>query len=208
MSGPACPSCGAPLPARNPGVVASACAYCDTIVTWDADAARDSGRKSRLPQGFTRLYTGATGTLRDRAFTVLGRVRYSYGRGFWDEWAISIDGTDALTWITEDDHELAAEVGKARIEVGTPKDLKVGATVRVDGHEYLIEEVGQAECVGIEGQLPSDILPGEVYRYADGSTRDGVRTIGIEWDDDVPMVFTGRWVAHGDLRLDDEGVEW
>ena len=48
----------------------------------------------------------------------------------------------------------------------------------------------------------------EVYRYADGSTKDGVRTIGIEWDDELPMVFTGRWVAHEDIRLDDEGAEW
>ena len=99
------------------------------------------------------------------------------------------------------------EVGKARIEVGTPKDLKVGATVRVDGHEYLIEEVGQAECVGIEGQLPSDILPGEVYRYADGSTPgrgpapSASRTTTCPW-------CTGRLGRPRRPPAGRQGVEW
>src|SRR5690606_1867940 len=111
VSGIGCPSCGAPLPTRNPGVVVAVCAYCHTAVSWDADAVRASGLRSRLPQGFTRLYTGASGMLDGRHFVVLGRIRYGWSRGFWDEWCCRLDDGEDL-WITEDDHELAAETGR------------------------------------------------------------------------------------------------
>ena len=136
MSEASCPSCGAPLPTRNPGVVAAACAYCGTLVTWDAEAIADSGHKSRLPTGFTRLYTGATGTLSGARFTVLGRVRYRTDRARWDEWAVQLDevppGSDGVTWITEDDHELAVEAGRQRVPLRAD-DVSVGARVELLG---------------------------------------------------------------------------
>lgn len=206
-----CPSCGAPLPTRNPGVVATVCEYCNTLVTWDADAARDSGKKSRLPTGFTRLYTGATGALKGKRFTVMGRVRYSTDGALWDEWAVRFDdtppGSDGVTWITEDDHELAVENGRQRVDLSADSVL-VGRQLDLLGHTFVIEEVGEAHCEGVEGQLPKGIFPGERYRYADGTTPDGRHTVGIEWDDGQPMVFVGRWANPAEIELDDEGVDW
>ena len=211
MSEASCPSCGAPLPTRNPGVVAAACAYCGTLVTWDAEAIADSGHKSRLPTGFTRLYTGATGTLSGARFTVLGRVRYRTDRARWDEWAVQLEevppGSDGVTWITEDDHELAVEAGRQRVPLRAD-EVSVGARIELLGHTFVVEETGEAVCEGVEGQLPRGIFPGEHYRYADGSTPDGTHTVGIEWDDSEPMVFIGRWAQPTDVVLDDEGVEW
>lgn len=201
-----CPSCAAPLPTRNPGIVVAVCEYCGCAVTWDGDAAKDSGVKTRLPQGFTRLYTGAQGALRGNRFRVIGRVRYSWGGGFWDEWALQMDD-QGLHWLTEDDHELAMETGKGRLEL--LKDLSPGQTLRFDNKAFRIEEVGEAECIGLEGQLPKDITLGERYRYADGSTPNGLHTLGLELDEPgSAAVFTGSWLKDKDLELDDEGLEW
>jgi len=193
------------LPARNPGIRSQACEYCGTISLWDEAGHRDSGKKSMLPEGFTRLYRGATGTLRGRRFEVLGRVRYGYSRGMWDEWYIRLED-GSTSWLTEDDHELCVEdeVGPAML----PDELEVGMVIPVADVPYLIREVGIASCLGIEGQVPRAILPDETYGYADGSSVDGTRTLGIEVDDVPPTFFVGHRLQHEDVVLDDEGEDW
>lgn len=201
-----CASCGATLPSRNPGMRLQACAYCGSVNVWDEDSHRVAGSRSMLPEGFTRLYRGATGSLRGQRFEVLGRVRYSYNGGTWDEWWVRLeDGSGA--WLTEDDRRLALET---RFE-GTPPDLGDVAQLRdvqVGAHTYRISERGEARCIGIEGQVPGGPLPGEVYAYADGSSLDGTRSLGIEYDQEPPTIFVGVRLAHEDLVLDDEGEHW
>ena len=103
-----CPSCGAPHTIRNPGVVKAVCEYCGNAVIWDEQRIRDAGKQATLPEGFTRLYRGATGRLLGKRFEVLGRVRYGFGGGFWDEWFLTLaDGRTG--WLTEDNHELALQ---------------------------------------------------------------------------------------------------
>lgn len=157
-----------------------------------------------LPEGFTRLYWGATGAIRGTRFEVLGRVRYGFGTGFWDEWYLLLDNGE-YAWLSEDDHQLSLE---QRTNVGLTSALSVGSRVQVDGTEYTILEVGETVCLGIEGQVPADILPDERYRYADGGSGDGRLTIGIEYDDEPPSVFVGERIAHEDVVLDDEGENW
>jgi len=202
---PSCPSCGAPLPARNPGIRSQACAYCGTISLWDEQGHKDSGKKSMLPEGFTRLYTGATGALKGTRFEVLGRVRYGYPRGMWDEWYVRLeDGTNA--WLTEDDHVLSLE--EKAPDAVIESDLEVGRVVPVLDTPYLIREVGIATCLGIEGQVPKEVLPDETYAYADGTSVDGKQTLGIEVDEVPPTVFVGHRLDHDDVRMDDEGEDW
>jgi len=198
-----CPTCGAPLPAANPGVVVSVCEYCGGVAYWDQQGLRDSGRKSRLSEGFTRLYRDATGTLRQRRFRVEGRVRYSFGQGFWDEWYVTFeDGSNA--WLTEDDHELAIQSAHDGSQVDTSQ-LAPGSSLQLGQYQFVVLEQGEARCLGIEGRLPKAILPDETYRYLDASSPDGQYALGIELDDDPPTLFFGEWLSHVDLQLDDEG---
>jgi hypothetical protein len=187
-----------------------ACAYCGTVSTWDEAGYADTGRRSLLPEGFTRLYRGATGEadLPDGAvrFEVLGRVRYDFGSGTWDEWYLRTD-EDRRLWLTEDDHQLALE---ARISATVPprEALQPTMVIEVDGVRYMVREVGEATCVGIEGQIPDAILPDEVYPYADAASMDGRLTLGIEYDDEPPTIFQGHRLAQEQVRLDDEGEDW
>ena len=71
-----------------------------------------------------------------------------------------------------------------------------------------MEEVGNARCIGMEGDLPQAILTGEEYPYVDSSTPDGQYSLSIEYDEDIPTIFMGRWVKYGSLQLDDEGKDW
>lgn len=184
---------------------AQTCAYCGAISLWDEAGHRDSGKRSMLPEGFTRLYTAATGSVSGRPFQVLGRARYGFERGFWDEWYVRFLDEGDHAWITEDDHQLALE---AEIEARVEGELTVGNVVKVDGTPYMIRETGRTTCLGIEGQLPKEVLPGETYAYADGSSLDGTRALGVELDEEPPTIFVGTRLSHEDLTLDDEGEDW
>jgi hypothetical protein len=198
-----CPGCGAPRRIANPGTMMFVCAYCASPVYWDADQVRSAGTKAALTEGFTRLYRGATGTLRGRRFDTLGRVRYSFGRGFWDEWYLRFeDGTTA--WLTEDNHELCLE--RPVNDVPPPDHALV--RVALGGLEFFVEERGEAECIGVEGELPFAALPGQRYRYIDGSSPDGKHSLGIEYGAASGAAFIGDWLGHEDLALDDEGEDW
>jgi hypothetical protein len=202
-----CPSCGAEKEIHNPGVVTVVCEYCGTAIFWDDEKVLSAGRQAILPEGFSRLYRGATGKLKGVGFRVLGRVRYSFGKGFWDEWFVEIeDGSTG--WLTEDNHEFAIQQEKKRLTLPDMANLVPGRFVMVDGIKFYIQEIGEAECTGMEGDLPIKIQTGEKYRYADGSSPDGRYVIGIEFDDDPPSVFTGKWLDYQDISMDDEGLEW
>ena len=72
-------------------------------------------------------------------------------------------------------------------------------------------EVGMARCLGIEGALPSDITPDEEYRFIDGVSVDGARTLGLEFDegaDKPPRAYIGEWVEHKDLIMEDNNYAW
>lgn len=199
----ACPSCGAEVRLWNPASLSVTCAFCDTISLLVDANWTDSGRQSRLSQGFSKLYVGCAFRLKDRSFQVLGRVRYSFGRGFWDEWYVQED-TGECHWITEDDHEFALQQ-----QIDTPSELQhieglnIGQQLFILSIPCQILEVGQASCLGIEGELPRNILPNEHYAYADGSSLDGKYTVGFEFDDDAPTVFWGEWVSPTDIQCEE-----
>lgn len=193
-----CPACGGPIERRNPGILTLVCAHCENVVYWDEEGVRAAGFKSALTEGFTRLFRDAVGQIADKRVRVLGRVRYRHPRGFWDEWYVAYDD-DTLGWITEDDHELAIE------EPGRREDFhraRVGDRFDHQGTTWHVEEVGEAECIGVEGELPDVYALGELYRFADASSVDGRSTLAIEYDEEPPVVFRGRWVPVGAIRLE------
>ena len=203
-----CPSCGATHDVLNPGVITVVCEYCGNAVYWDEEKIRSAGKQSVLPEGFSRLYRGATGSLDHRRFIVMGRVRYSFGKGFWDEWFLEFnDGS--IGWLTEDNHELALQTRTSPGRIPAAESLHPGKSFNIrKDTTVVVREVGEAECIGVEGDLPIAVTTGETYKFADAGTPDGRFVFGIEYDADPPTVFIGKWLKYGDLTLDDEGLEW
>jgi len=203
-----CPSCGASHSLANPGIVMFSCEYCGTAVYWDREKIRAAGKQAVVPEGFSRLYRGAAGTIRQKRFIVIGRARYSFGRGFWDEWYLE-RSDNTMIWLSEDNHELCWQ---SRIELDPPplpfEMYCPGAIIQARDLVLAVREVGHAECIGIEGDLPKHVEVGETYPYVDAGSRDGSYALGIEYDDDTPSVFFGRWLKWAELKLDDEGAEW
>lgn len=184
------------------------CEYCSTAIYWDEERIAAAGKQSVLPEGTSRLYRGATGSYHQRRFVVVGRVRYSFGRGFWDEWYLEMsDG--AMQWLTEDNHELAVQRRVSFDQAMPASSCRPGSWLTLRDTQFVVQEVGQAECLGVEGEVPKRIVTGETYTYVDASSPDGRYTLGLEFDEgDTPTAFVGKWLKHSELKLDDEGGDW
>lgn len=218
-----CPACGGPHEVHNPGVMMFVCEFCENAVYFDQEKARAAGKQTVPPEGFSRLFRGASGAIGERRFVVLGRVRYSFGRGFWDEWYLEMED-GSIEWLTEDDHELALQQRVEGVTVSPHESYQPGSWIRIPkehmppGSEasmlpeifgaFTVEEVGEALCIGVEGDLPRVIESGETYRYVDASSPAGLYTLGIEYDDEPPSVYLGRWLKAAELSLDEEGIDW
>jgi len=197
-----CPSCGAQHEVSNPGITALGCRYCHTLIYWDAQAVHDSGRKAVLDPPSSALRVGEECTLNRQRHQVLGRVRYSFGAGVWDEWFLESPKGE-IVWLTEDEKEFAVEKPvTADPKVPAFDKLRVGATISVHQRPFLVEEMGKATCQGVEGQVPWVVLPDEVYPFADLASPDGKTSLGVEYDQQgAPSLFLGEFVPQDALRV-------
>jgi hypothetical protein len=202
-----CPACGAGINLHNPGIVTLVCPYCHDAIYWDGAKVEAAGKQSILPEGLTRLYLGAGGTLHGKPFHVIGRLRYSFGEGFWDEWYLEYQD-NAMAWISEDNFELVWQERVAAAALPDLTGLRPGQTFSFQGGTYFLQEVGTATCLGLEGALPKKANTGTGYRYADAVTADGKKVLGIEYASTPPDLFLGQYIGHADIILDFDNGDW
>lgn len=196
-----CPSCRAEIDADKKFAHMVVCHYCKSTIILDEKAASLAGKMAVLPQSLSPLYVGGSGRVYDHRFRVLGRVRYGYEQGYWDEWYLSLDdGTTA--WVSEDERKLTLE--RLKVEE-TPKilyeDTNPGDHVTLGKKTLHVDERGEATCEGAEGQLPFPVVLGEKTPFLDLS--DGRNFATIEYDDDgSARIYYGRRVKGKSLRMD------
>ena len=83
--------------------------------------------------------------------------------------------------------------------------------MQINGDVFRIQELGMAKCLGLEGELPSGYLPDESYPYVDGSSLNGEKTFGLEFDEpesDKARAFVGTWLKAEDLEIDECDYSW
>lgn len=204
-----CPSCGAANVVTNPGVLMKVCDYCKTAMYWDKDSALRAGIKSQDLPPSSRFKIGAAGKLKDQSFTVLGRLRYAHENGTWDEWFVET-GDGKILWLTEDEGELFLEKPlQLTSEVPPHADLRPGMQIQLNDKVGVVEEVGEARCIGGEGQIPFIVEIGETYPYADGASPDGNFSFGLEYDTRTgqPSAFIGTILKTKEVKSRKEDRE-
>jgi len=194
-----CPSCGGEIEADKRFAHMVVCPFCESAVVLDEAAARVSGKMAVLAQTPSPLYVGGTGTLFDRQFTILGRVRYGYSKGFWDEWFLGFDD-GSMAWISEDENNFSLETWDEGAELEGDHDaFNPGDTLRLGDTDFHVDEKDVATCEGGEGQLPFPILSGEEVPFLDLSTKDQFAT--IEFEEEGVRIFRGRHLNIDELHM-------
>lgn len=197
-----CPSCGAEIEADRRFAKLVVCRYCESAVLLDEKAARVAGKMAVLAQTPSPFYVGGSGRLMDRRFDILGRVRYGYERGYWDEWYLAFDDGSTV-WIGEDENnfmlESCDEDEQAPLEYA---DAYPGQSVQLGATIFHLDEKGIAICEGGEGQLPFPIVSGERVPFLDLSLSDRFATIEYDIADTTARVFRGRRLDLAEVQMD------
>lgn len=198
-----CPACGAQVPQARPGSRTLVCGYCGQTSHLNADTLEAVGSQHLLLDYGSIFGTGQQGRLAERAFLVLGRLRFDYEDGFWDEWYLQFldDGSEA--WVQEDDGSFVL----FRQEATLDRPISYGH-VLVGRHfdfispweQVFITSKSRAQINGGEGELPFRIVPGEQADFIDGIWQG--RVLSLELLPGEQALFIGAPLDLDQVQLD------
>lgn len=196
-----CPSCGAPIPIGSGQAAVAACPYCSSVVVVDAEAVRMVGKMALLAETPSCLAVGWRARCLGRVVETLGHLQLRYRGGLWDEWWVRFEDDGTTAWISQDEGEYMLEgpLDPTGLDLPAWDAVSPGDPVVLDGVRYWVEEKDEARMVGVEGELPFEVVPDERVRYLDLS--DGQRKATVEWagDDGTVEVSVGRYLGEDDL---------
>lgn len=193
-----CPSCGAALPVRSAALPYCTCGYCRSLLLRDGLEVQDVGKVAVLPPDVSPIQLGTSLRVEGLSLTVVGRVRWGWADGSWNEWLL--DGGDGTErWLGE-------AMGAFMLTAARPDLLEqpmiqgfaasgavaVGTRLVVEGVGLLAIDCKEAQCLGSEGDLPFPTLPGRTMTSIDfrGPNREAV---SLQRDERGPSVWLGYY---------------
>jgi hypothetical protein len=195
-----CPACGAKIEFQWSSAVQSACPYCRSIlVRHDVDLER-VGEVADLPPDASPIQIGTEGVHGAKGFVVIGRIRYEWEAGGWNEWhLIHNDGTSG--WLSDAQAEYAvSRLVEPPAPLPAADSLRPGTSFRFSGGEYFVSTITRARYVGFEGELPFRTTERDEMRFADLRS-PGAQFGTIDYSEDPPLLFLGEAVSFDSLRL-------
>ena len=194
-----CSSCGAPVVIVNRFSKVVVCSYCGTHLRVTDSGLDISGKFPKLAEYPSIFNVGSSGTILGKPFRALGRLRYKYGGGHFDEWFLEYDG--GTSWFAEDDgtYTIFFDMLEA-VDIPDPATIKAGQNIMVAGKKVMIKEKGVATVESGEGELYYYQEPGSMITFLDGITEG--KKVSIEISENEVEVFTGRPLLRRDIAID------
>ncbi|MFT5392197.1 MAG: hypothetical protein ACI8PT_002394 [Gammaproteobacteria bacterium] len=194
-----CPSCGGAVPSRLKYAKLLVCPHCQVSLFLEDEAVKNAGERSVLTTVPSIFELGRRYQYRNWTLETYGRVRFDYGHGFWDEWWVVLDSGQGR-WVSIDEGDIAVE---SPIEFNqAPPDfdsLVVGHGLSIADHTGTVTEKNEAVCLGLEGELPEVIAPGDRHQYAHLSAPGGV-LLTLEFYPDRFALTKGLWIDPFDIQ--------
>lgn len=160
-----CPNCGAPIAFRSADLPVKVCDYCHSSVLRTGGNLEAMGKVADVPDDVSPLQLGVRGRVGARSFELIGRVRWRYADGAWNEWLAYFD--DGSTgWLGESmgRYMLLRQVDPAHVVSDVVRLLDSGYNVMpgtramIDNVEYWASDAKRVSCVASEGELPFNSL--------------------------------------------------
>jgi Domain of unknown function (DUF4178) len=198
-----CPSCGAPVVFRLGATLLKVCDHCGVAVARKGANLATYGRVAELIPTPSVLALGVGGRYSGApSFTLVGRLQLDYGAGTWDEWLMAFDG-DRWAWLSEAQGRFHY-MGLAALPPSPEfEDLRVGHTLDLGPPgTFVVTEVREARFMTAAGELPFDVRPGSLLRYADLSGPGGqLATLDYGTGSTAEALYVGRQVTLEELGV-------
>ena len=201
-----CPNCGAALRFRSANLVAKVCEHCYSTIGRRGAVLENAGKAAEVPEDVSPLQLGSRGRDGDRRFEVVGRVRWRWSDGAWNEWCcLWSDG--GYAWLGEASGRLmlltevktSAWDGGVAAAMRSGQPVSPGMTASLGGLDYVVNDVQQVECIGAEGELPFPPAIGTTGVSVDLQRPDG-RAASLQTENGELSAYAGRYVTLEDIR--------
>ena len=174
------------------------CDHCGTTSVLRDSAFEMAGSGGEMQETPSLVRLGEHVSVKGRHVLPVGHARFSYGRGWWDEfWCV--DGTEGGVWLSADEGDYALEVNLPREH--WPKDARptIGEGVPIQGSMYRVTEAETATCLAVRGEFPEELDVGEAHLYFDLTAPGGRMATYEKWDGGEGWSI-GEWVDPWDVK--------
>lgn len=183
-----CANCGGSIQVENQFIRTVTCKFCQSsYLVRGTDSLDPTGKSASLANYPSRIQVGARGQLKGRGFHVIGRVRYTYDGGFWEEFQIGWDDGAPPDWIEEDEGYWTL-YKRERVKSAMPdfNSVRVGSTVAVNQYQVYVTEKRIGQVAGTDGQFASALPLSGTFGYFQGAANN--RTVSINyWSDEIEL---------------------
>jgi len=201
----ACPQCGADVLFRSPALPVRVCDYCRALVVRREQGAQVMGEAAVLPFDISPVQIGTMGHCFGLDFEIIGRVRWSWEDGAWNEWLMLMaDGNHA--WLGEAmgqfmalrEVELKNPMAKVLRRLANGTTVVPGEKATISGHDYVVTDIRTVTCLACEGELPFTAPSGWEALSVDFRNKDGW-CASFQKDRREASLYLGHYVTLADL---------
>jgi hypothetical protein len=164
-----------------------------------------AGQSAALPFDVSPVQMGMRGSFEGRAFEVIGRIRWGWTNGSWNEWLLLFgDGSSAwlgeamgqfmLTW----ERPLSEIKAKAVRDLAAGRNVAIGTEALIDDAILIVADAREARCIAAEGELPFTAPPGWTIFSVDFRSTSG-RCASLQRGGGEVHFYDGRYVTLAEL---------
>jgi hypothetical protein len=200
-----CPHCGADVVFKSPALPARVCDTCRTLLVRTDAGIEQAGEVAVLPFDVSPIQRGTRGTLDGQAFEVIGRIRWGWSDGSWNEWLMLFqDGGHGWLGEAMGQYLFTREVPMSAIRspwgagIAKGSEAIIGAKVQVDGEVMVVSDAREVECLAAEGELPFRAPTGWRIYSVDLRSESGAAA-SLQRDGEEASLYVGRYVSLAEL---------
>jgi hypothetical protein len=192
------------MPVRSAALPYVTCSYCQTLIRREGGNIEAIGKVAVLPFDVSPVQLGSTVGWRGARFTLVGRVRWGWQDGSWNEWFA--EGTDGKhLWlgeamgsfmISEERPDLLDLPQIRAFAAGEP--LNRGMTMTIGDNSFEASDVKNVSCLGSEGDLPFATAIGTAITSVDFRSPDG-SALSLQREADGTSAWLGEYLELGQL---------